>query len=488
MSMCIKMKNINQHSRAIILILLTTLGFSCKKSFLEILPKGKLIATTTNDYQLALASLDVINMNTDGQIPMGDEVAAVDPYFTGTNLRAQRLYSWDDVVYQPDEDARELIVPMSNIYLFNKVINEVVNSTDGTEQDKKSIRAQAKACRAWTYFLLINYYGKPYNSASAATDPGFPIILAADVNETKFSRASVKEVYDFIINDLTEAIPDLPAKTTHRVLMSKAAAEGLLGKVYTFMGNYDKALPLLSSCIANIAVAEIPVKLYDYNVAFAPGGSFLPVGLFGANIPIAVNNYENVFAKQAFNSWTFLSNEFVVTQQTVDLYGASDLRLKCYSTMPFPSGSVLPNGMLRRNSPGGAHIGVTVPDIYLLMAECKARLDDLDGATTDLTTFRENRMPAGDAVVPSNIASDKVSLVKFILEERIREFAMLGYRWFDMRRLSTDPDYSGTVGTTHHVYDVNGNITGTYTLKPERFVMRFSQKLINQNPGMENNP
>ena len=472
----------------IILILLTTLGFSCKKSFLEILPKGKLIATTTNDYQLSLGSLNLINMNTGGQIPMGDEVAAVDPYFTGTNLRAQRLFRWDDEVYQPSEDAAELTVPMSNIYLFNKVINEVMNSTDGTDQDKKSVRAQAKAGRAWTYFLLINYYGKPYNPTSAETDPGFPIILAADVNQTKFSRASVKEVYDFIINDLTEALPDLPAKTTHRVLMSKAAAEGLLGKVYTFMGNYDKALPLLSNCIAGIAVADIPVRLYDYNVAFAPGGSFLPIGLFGANIPVAVNNYENIYAKQAFNTWTFSSNEFVVSQQTVELYGASDLRLKCYSTMPFPSGNVLPNSMLRRNSPTSGHIGVIVPDIYLLIAECKARLDDLDGATTDLTTFRENRMPAEDAGVPSNIASDKVSLVKFILEERIREFAMLGFRWFDMRRLSTDPAYSATVGTTHNVYDASGNITGTYTLKPERLVMRFPQKLINQNPGMENNP
>ena len=488
MSMSINMENIIQHSRAIILILLLPIGISCKKEFLEILPKGKLIAQTTNDYQLALGSLDLINMNTNGQIPMGDEVAAVNPYFTGANLRTQRLFRWDDVIYQPNEDAPELNVPMTNIYLFNKIINEVMNSADGTDIEKRSVRAQARAGRAWTYFLLINYYGKPYNATTAGTDPGFPIIVEADVNETTFSRASVQEVYDFIIDDLTASMADLPSKITHRILMSKPAAEGLLGKIYAFMGNYDKALPLLTNCIDAIAAAEIPVTLYDYNVSFAPGGVFLPIGLLGANIPIAINNHENIYAKQAFNTWAFGLNEFVITQSTAELYGSSDMRLNCFSATPYPSGAVFPNGMLRRTSPGSAHIGVVVPDIYLLMAECKARLGDLEAATTDLETFRSNRMPASDALVPPDVATDKVSLVRFILEERLREFALTGYRWFDMRRLSTDPEYSDTIGTTHQVLDGDGNIVDTYTLKPERLVMRFPQKLMDQNPGMENNP
>ncbi len=486
--MSIKMKKIIQHSGVFILILLSVLTSSCKKSFLEILPKGKLIAGATNDYQLALGNLDLVNISADGQIPMGDEVAAVDPYFTGTDLRAQRLFRWDDVIYQPSQDAPELEVPMNNIYLFNKIVNEVMNSTGGTEQDKKTIRAQAMAGRAWTYFLLINYFGKPYNAASADTDPGFPIVLEANVNETKFTRASVKDVYDFIVDDLTQSLPDLPVQTTHRLLMSKAAGEGLLGKVYAFMGAFDKALPLLSSCMDDITTAAIPVKMYNYNVEFAPGGALLPIGLFGANFPTTPNNLENIYSKQTFSYWSFYENEFVISPQTAALYESSDLRLKLYSTMPFPAGNALPEGMLRRNSPAAVQYGVVVPDIYLLMAECKARLNDLEGATTDLEGFRANRMPAEDAVVPSSVTSDKVSLVKFILEERVREFAMLGFRWFDMRRLSVDPDYSATVGTTHNLYDGDGNITGTYTLKPERLVMRFPQKLMSQNPGMENNP
>ena len=486
------MKKIFQYNKYFLFFLLTTIVVSCKKDFLEITPKGKLIAETTEDYYRLLSNLDFLNIVAScgsgaAQVPMGDEVAAVDPYLSGTDLRSQRLFHWDDAIYQPDEDALEMATPMKNIYTYNKVINEVMDSKNGTDLEKKSIRAEALAGRAWTYFLLINYYGKPYSEATSSTDPGFPIITEADVTKTKFSRASVKEVYDFIIEDLKTAIPDLPSEITNRLRMSKAAGEGVLGKVYVFMGKYDEALPLLSSSIADLSNATIPVRLYNYNTALAPGGEFFPVGLFGPNYPFSLNVEENVYAKQFINAWAFTNNEFVLTPQTVALYGASDQRLSFFAPNAF-FGDDYPNGMLRRVGPLGTQFGVVVPDLYLLRAECKARLNDLSGGVADVETLRKNRMPEADATVPSAVASDQNKLVKFILDERIREFAMEGYRWFDMRRLSVDPDYSSTVGTVHKVYSASGEVTGTYNLRPERYVLRFTQKLMDQNPGMENNP
>lgn len=459
---------------------------SCKKSFLEVTPKGKLIAQKVNDYNLLLSNLDFVNMFANAQAAMGDEVAAVEPYFSGATLKTQRLFRWDDLVYEPTEDAAEMKVPLQNIYMYNKIINEVPAATEGTEQEKLSIQAEALAGRAWTYFLLINYFGKPYNTVSSATDPGFPIVKQADVTETKFIRASVKEVYDFIVADLTKAIPNLPAKTTHRLRMSKAAGEGLLGKVYLFMGKFNEALPLLNAAFTDMAGSAIPVRLYDYNVTFATGGAFLPIGLFGPTYPTIPNNEENVYGKQASGSWSFVNNELVITKQTADLYAASDLRLKFYSTNAY-SGPAYPNGLLRRIGPGNIQYGVTVPDLYLLRAECKARLNDLPGAKADVEALRAKRMPAASSEVPAVTASQQLPLLKFIMEERIREFAVLGYRWFDMRRLSVDPLFSAS-SYTHTLYSATGAVVSTYTLKPERFVLRFSQKVIDENPGMQNNP
>lgn len=467
-------------------VLSCVLLIACKKSFLEVVPKGKLIAQKVSDYNLLLSNLDFVNMFANAQAPMGDEMAAMEPYFSGATLKTQRLFRWEDVVYEPTEDAAEMQVPLQNIYMYNKIINEVAAATDGTEQEKLSIQAEAMAGRAWTYFLLINYFGKPYNATTSGSDPGFPIVKQADVTETKFTRPSVKEVYDFIVADLTTAIPNLPAKTTHRLRMSKAAAEGLLAKVYMFMGKFNEALPLLNAAFADMAGSAIPVRLYDYNVTFATGGSFLPIGIFGPTYPTIPNNEENVFGKQASGSWSFTNNELVITKQTVDLYTASDLRLKFYSTNAY-SGPVYPNGLLRRIGPGSIQYGVTVPDLVLLRAECKARLNDLPGAKADVEALRIKRMPAGSSDVPSAVASQQIPLLKFIMEERIREFAVLGYRWFDMRRLSVDPLFSSNT-YTHSLYSATGAVVSTYTLKPERFVLRFSQKVIDENPGMQNNP
>ncbi len=476
-----------------ILFLVMILGFvSCEEEFLEVTPKGRIILETTADYNLALSNQNLININygfgvSASQVIMGDEIGAYKPYFDGTALRHQRFFRYEGDVYQPDEDALEMGSLMTNIYAYNVIINGVLSATQGTEQQNRSLQAEALSGRAWTYFLLINYYGKPYNAATAASDPGYPIVTDADVTLNQFTRASVQEVYDFIVKDLTDAIPYLPTENTSRVRMTKVAAEGLLGKVYTFMGRYEDALPHLNQSLAGLSSGPLALGLHNYNETLAEGGSFQPITVFGPTYPILPNDNEIVFGKQFVNNNTFIGNEFVLTPTASALFTASDLRLNFYATSAFFA-EEYPTGMLRRTSPSNTQVGIIVPELYLLRAECKARLNDLAGAVTDVETLRRNRMPLADMAVPSAIAGNQQSLVRFILEERIREFAVQGYRWFDMRRLSVDPIYRQTINFNHVLYDADGSVIETYPLEEDRLVLKFPQKVINQNPGMENNP
>lgn len=472
-------------SASVLLIVLITAFWGCKKSFLEVEPKGKLIAQTVADYDLLLNNLELLNIGTNAQIPMGDELAAVEPYFLSSSLRTQRLFRWEDVIYQPTEDAAEMLVPMTNLYLYNKVIEEIDNAKEGTAQQKASLKAEARAGRAWTYFMLINYYGKPYNNATSATDPGFPIITKADVTETKFVRASVKEVYDFLLNDLMTAIPDLPAQTSSRVRMSRAAAEGLLGKVYVFMGRYNDALVQLNAAIGHAAAGGLKIALYDYNVTFGPGGAFLPVTTRSASFPTVPNNQEILYGKQASSLWQYSANELVLSPEAAALYSTSDVRLRLYNKNAY-NGAAYPSGLLRRGAASNAQIGVILADLYLLMAECKARTGDLGGAKADVELVRSKRMTAADVAVPTATAAQPALLLQFVLNERIREYAVQGYRWFDMRRLSVDPLFANLT-FKHTLYKADGS-TQVFNLKPERLVLRFPQKLMDQNPGMQNNP
>lgn len=458
---------------------------SCKKDFLEVLPKGKVIAVNFKDYDLLLNNPDLQNVGAKAQLMMGSEVCCSATYFDALTKAEQRLFSWSDQVYEPDENSPDTEGPLANIYTYNKIIAEVLDAPVGTIEQKKQVRAEALAGRAWTYFLLINYYGKPYQEASAGTDPGFPIITTADITVNRFTRASVQEVYDFIIQDLETALPDLSPIVFHRLRMSRPAAQALLGKVYVYMRQYDKALPLLKSALNGVASAQVPLGLYDYNKTFAPGGAFMPISSFGPNYPNTSDNQEVMYLRQ-FSNFHVLFNTLQVTGSTMSLYQDSDLRLNLYANTPFPSGTNFPAGAQRRTAPSIVPYGVGLPEIYLLLAECQARTEDESGAVRTLEVLRKHRMAALAAAVPANSASDPVKLLQFIMEERLREFAGLGLHWFVMRRLSVDPLF-GQADYTHTLYNADGTTT-VFTLKPERFVLKIPPKILLANPGMQDNP
>jgi len=458
----------------------------CKKSFLEVEPKGKLIATTVTDYDLLLNNSELINTGgANAHVFMSDEVAAAEPYFSAAEPRTQRLFRWSAAVYEPQEDAPETQSLLRQLYIYNKIINEVVHATGGSDAQQRSIRAEAMAGRAWVNFMLINYFGRPYKASSAASDPGFPIIQQADVTATKYTRASVQEVYDFILQDLTKAMPDLAAQPAFRIRMSKPAAEGLLGKVYMYMGKFDLALPLLDDALTHLQGSPAAVHLTDYNAAFAPGGEFLPVSFFGPTTPLLADDVETLYGRQ-FSNFQITSSELVISPATVALFGSSDQRLNFYAPTPFPFGDNYPAGLLRRMGPLTTSYGVVLPDLLLLRAECRARAGDLPGAVADLESLRSHRMPAADASVPSATATDQLALLQYVFEERIREFASQGVRWFDMRRLSVDPLFPGLT-LSHNIYGEDGTPT-KLTLPSERLVLRLPPKILNENPGMPDNP
>jgi tetratricopeptide (TPR) repeat protein len=459
-----------------LMLLLITLLTSCGKDFLEVAPKGSLIASKTFEYENMLYTSQSIGFD----IPLlvlGDDVTTLSTYFNATNLRFQRLFRWEADIYEQEQSASELQDPIKNIYLYNKIINEVMNSEEGSTEYKRSIQAEAIASRAYFNMMLVNYYGKPYHPETAATDLGIPLITIADVTQNNFTRATVKEVYESMISDLKSSIPDMPINVPHRLRMCRAAAEFTLAKIYWYMADYKSALEWIKTAKGHLPTS-FEVGLYDFNQTYTNPNWSVGSGF---------NNIQDVMVRISISQWILNGNEILLAPWVSELYKPNDMRLKSFTNVPYQGTGTFPvTGMMRRKGPTGAQVahGVTMPDVTLMQAECEARLDRTEEARTTLLNFRKMRMPEADATVS---AVSKNDLIKFVIEERVREFALYGHRWLDMRRLSNDPLFENTT-YTHITYDgQNGAALESYTLDPLRLTLRLPRGVIDANPGMPNN-
>lgn len=488
--------------RSTILSLLCIVYSSCKKDFLNIVPEGRQVAASTEDYRLISVNPGQSFYNFaggwQGQVLMGDDVAAESSMFNQAQLSTQAAFRWDDQIFQSGDKDWTTSLWLTNLYELNKIINEVQQSKGGTLALKNEVQAMAQANRAWIYFQLINLYGKPYTNGTAATDPGFPIILTADITVKDFKRNSVQEVYDFIIKDFNTAIPNLPVNPANGTLFSKSAAEGLLGKVYLYMGKYPEALSAFNDAFTGNAARAQPAVLYDYVKEFGADGKFMPINYDGPNNSPGNNLYdftEALVSKRFYNGPYggngFGNDPFVLDPKARQLYKDSDLRLMFFAP-EFPWSTPNPSGRLRKYGVTYSAFGLLISELYLLRSEVKARLNDLPGAVTDLEMLRKNRMPLTDVAVPSTVVNDRTALIRFIFEERVREFAMEGYRWFDMRRQSVDPIFSGQ-SHSHTLYNFNeatgqDAVAETYVLRPQRLTLKLPLSLTTLNPDMVNNP
>lgn len=483
----------NKHIRIAIFFTVLSAGFlSCKKDFLDNVPLGEAIATTTDDYEQLMNGKNFYSyLPTAGwDLPfvMEDDAALEGPYAAYLGPSLTNAFQWQAVIYQQTDQPEDLAIGLQNLYTLNKVINEVLGSTSGSDSAKKELQAEAMATRAWQYLQFVNFYAKPYLASTASTDPGFPVITVANATLTNYTRGAVQDVYDQMVKDLTTAIASLPVKISIPTRMSRQAAEGLLGKVYLFMGRYSDAATEFKAAFNDIATAGFPV-LYNYNVTLGPGGSFLPInpnsGPSGpGNNP---SDYtESVLFKVCYN--LYANEGIVLAPQAASLFDPSDLRLQLYSANNV-DGSSNVGGRLRKYGISYSRFGLELPDLYLMSAECKARTNDLSGAVTDIETLRRSRMPPADAIVPVDTSANQTALIKFIIDERIREYALEGYRWFDMRRLSVDPLFSGQAFIHTQYNDDATNSTTVYALdQPDRLTLQLPPYIMAANPGMTNNP
>jgi hypothetical protein len=133
------------------------------------------------------------------------------------------------------------------------------------EQDAlRHLEGQAHFLRAWFYFYLAGIWGESFTGDGLAV----PIITEASTGlaETQVPRATVREVWEFIISDLRSAETMLGGKTwsgnTDRHKVSIWAVKGFLGKAYALTQDWNNARTALRDVIDNSGKTLVPFEVY----------------------------------------------------------------------------------------------------------------------------------------------------------------------------------------------------------------------------------
>lgn len=120
------------------------------------------------------------------------------------------------------------------------VANQVISSYPADTQDKTAITyiASAKTIRAYDYMMLAPYFQFGYEQA--ADQPCVPL-LSDSVDATHNPRATVKKVYEVIMNDLNYAVEHLDAERSNKQYINVDVAIGLRARANLAMGKWADA-------------------------------------------------------------------------------------------------------------------------------------------------------------------------------------------------------------------------------------------------------
>lgn len=423
-----------QYNKSVLILLLLAALVGCKKDWLDAKPdKSLVVPHTLKDLRALLDNNSIMNSTTLNGIQQFAEIGT-DNYFIQDNTYAsltdfsdKRAYVFSSKIF--DGNVSTWSWPYKRIFYTNVVLDAITNidplPSDQMEYDQ--IKGSALFMRAHAYFWLAQLFAGVYDSASADVTPGIPLRHNSDLNEPTI-RASLKATYQQIVSDLNNCAELLPLTTQPKTRPSRAAAWGLLARVFLSMSDYQKAY----EC-ANRALV-LADKLLDFNSINA-----------SPTYPIPQFNVEVLFS-DVNSTGMFNPARCRVDTSLYSSYSSNDLRktvfFKPRSGTRFYSFNGSYNGTVQ------LFAGVATDEIYLTRAECYARMNKPAEAMKDLNDLLRSRWkknPDGSTTYIDQTASTSREALELVLIERRKELCFRGIRWMDLRRLNKDPLFQKSV-------------------------------------------
>ena len=463
----------------LLLLFVVLTAASCKK-FLEeqsqtdVIPKT---AAALNELLLGAAynppSIGVRDVST----KLIDDNIAQSGFFDLSSIFA--AYTW-----QPEAAAGTGLLAGArswvNLYPVILACNTVLEYTpkvSGTTAEIENVEGQAYLLRAYNYFMLVNYYGKPYADrfSNPDKDLGVPLMLSAALSLEGKSRNTVAEVYQQILSDLDRGIElmERNGRNNNNYRINHIAGYLLASRVYLHMGNWQKAIEAADQVLSRKS------DLMDLTTWGAVNQNTKPV-----------LNIANVECIWGFGNYNELSLENGTTNSGSNYWRLSDGLLSIFETGDLRSSIYIKDKKSIKRPTGNLMLisqAFRVSEALLNRAEAYAQLNKMGQtanaqlALNDLNTLRKKRFTVATYRDLSSSGPDDL-LEKCAIEKRREFFDEEAHRWFDLRRAG--------MPSIQHVYYENNLKTATYTLleRDPAYVLQIPRGVLEKNQNLVPNP
>ncbi|WEK18293.1 MAG: RagB/SusD family nutrient uptake outer membrane protein [Candidatus Pedobacter colombiensis] len=433
---------------------LMLMGIASCKDFLEVKPKGVILPEKLSDYE------NMLNSPTMTQTFPSALMYCTDDYYGEYSPVAPSIDA-NMFLWRREIDLNDQVSPAiwgllyRVIYDANVIVKNAMQTKDAPEQRKKEVLGEALLVRSDAYFTLLTVFAKAYDPATAGADPGLPLVTSSDVTGSTPPRSGLRATLDTIVNNTMMASEYLPLSNLNRYRGTKAAAYGLLSRIYLYMADYPNAAKY----------AELGLKanhqLLDYNTYTNKNG-----------MPVTDLNPEILWqrASEYYGVPAFL----LYSDDLKTYFNATDLR---YSLLT----STNAKGLNRAVPPGRANFGITFQELYLNVAEAAARGNDVPKAMETVNKIRKKRIKTVN--YQDLTAGNSEAALAIVLAERRRELAYSGQRWMDMKRL----DREGRMSEVIRVNKKSGVILTTLKPHSKEYTFQIPTRVRRFNPQMEIN-
>lgn len=298
----------------------------------------------------------------------------------------------------------------------NNIIRAVDNVTFADARQKELIRGRALALRGASLWALCLYFAQPWGFTPDNSHPGVVIRTEPTLGDlgTVKARATLKECYDQIIADLTQAAQILPAKDAP--FMGSLAAKAMLARVYFHMGEWAKAEAFCTEVIEsgvfklNPNVTDVVTTNSTSEVVFEIINS--PVDNAGSivwDFRQADNSLPRFWAGTDFVNAIYSDT----TDKRLALYVYRNSRLY-----------VAKWDRIAMNTPI-----IRLAELYLTRSECRAQQGNAAGSIADVNVVRQR---AGLKDLAATLTGN--SLLNAVRRERNIELAFEGDVFLERKR------------------------------------------------------